>query len=234
MKKSLIIPILILLILTVCFASLGQDMDTVETYVNQYNSGEITAPQLVVYLDYAERKMYEQLDKTEKRAFEESEIQAVFEKNDNKDNFNKPMMPMGNEYQKVFTTDDFDVIFMAQPHFRQDKEYYEEFGEESEEYLKKIDEIIVDCAINNDFIFEANDENKKFIDEQTLICKNEYDDEGSLNKNDFNYWCECYHNKLLFIITDEDFEFFEKNDEWSDIFYKKEDSLSKACFSELR
>jgi hypothetical protein len=116
----------------------------------------------------------------------------------------------------------------------EDKEYYEEFGEESEEYLKKIDEIIVDCAINNDFIFEANDENKKFIDEQTLICKNEYDDEGSLNKNDFNYWCECYHNKLLFIITDEDFEFFEKNDEWSDIFYKKEDSLSKACFSELR
>ena len=46
----------------------------------------------------------------------------------------------------------------------EDKEYYEEFGEESEEYLKKIDEIIVDCAINNDFIFEANDENKKFID----------------------------------------------------------------------
>ena len=43
-------------------------------------------------------------------------------------------MPMGNEYQKVFTTDDFDVIFMAQPHFRQDKEYYEEREEEGKAY----------------------------------------------------------------------------------------------------
>jgi hypothetical protein len=123
MKRGLILITIILLILPVCFASLNTDMDTVQGYVNDYNQGTITAPQLVVYLDYTEHKIYESLEEKDNMAFTESNIQGIFEK-----------AMHNNDYELVFSTDDFDVVFNAHPFVRHDKEYYEMREDMSDSY----------------------------------------------------------------------------------------------------
>ena len=81
MKKGLIVSILVFIfILPVVSASLSSSMDKVQDEVDLYEAGEISAPQLVVYIEYIKNKMYEELDKQNKNAFNESEVVAVFDK----------------------------------------------------------------------------------------------------------------------------------------------------------
>ena len=119
MKRVLILLISILLVLPFLSASLQSSMDEIESYVLQYKQEKISAPQLIVYIEYVQNKMYEILDKEGKRAFNEAEIKTIFEKtNDQDKNF--------AQYQKKFVTGDFDLVFRADSFFRKDKSYYEQ------------------------------------------------------------------------------------------------------------
>ena len=116
---------------------------------------------------------------------------------------------------------------------QQDIDYIDKYGEESEEYIDKIDEVIYNCADKINYIIEPHDDDQKFIDEQILSCKQDYNSQSALNKNDYNNWCTCYHNKLLYLITKEDTDYYEKYNEWGQEFINKENDLADACISLL-
>lgn len=134
--RRLIPLILILLIAPVCYASLDEYMDEVDSYVDDYNSGKLNAAELIVYLEYTTSKMYESLDKEHKEAFTESDVKkALGEKYKEKDK-KKHSDWRESQHEKVFSTDDFDVVFMAHQFYRQDREYYESKEEDTETYYK--------------------------------------------------------------------------------------------------
>jgi hypothetical protein len=124
MKKEAIVFILaVIFILPVVSASLSSNMEKIQDEVDLYEAGEISAPQLVVYIEYIKNKMYEELDKQGKKAFNESEVVAVFDKVDlgRKGKMNQRF----SQYEKRFETSDFHVVFRADSFFRHDPGYYE-------------------------------------------------------------------------------------------------------------
>ena len=122
-KRVIIIVFAFLLILPVVSASLSSNMAEVEEYIEEYKAGKLTAPQLVVHIEYVKNKMYEELDKEERNAFTEGEITSVFDKTSfgEKDRRNQRF----TQYEKRFETDDFQVVFRADSFFRHDRQYYE-------------------------------------------------------------------------------------------------------------
>ncbi len=64
--------------------------------------------------------MYEELDKENKIAFTESEIKTVFVQTEA-----KPWEHYRAQFEKRFSTKDFDVVFTANPFYRKDKNYWE-------------------------------------------------------------------------------------------------------------
>lgn len=68
MKKELITLIITLaLVIPLTSASLQSNFDEITNYISQYESEEINAPQLIVYIEYIKGKMYEELDKKTKK-----------------------------------------------------------------------------------------------------------------------------------------------------------------------
>jgi hypothetical protein len=131
MKKEAILFFVILLVFPMVSASLSTSMEEVTSYVDQYKSKEINAPQLIVYIEYLKNKMYEELDKEGKIAFTETEIESVFEKTEV-----KPWEHWGNQYEKKFITDDFALIFTAHPFYRKDRAYWESRDDNIEIYYR--------------------------------------------------------------------------------------------------
>jgi len=131
MKKGAILFFVILLVFPIASASLSTSMENVTSYVNKYESKEITAPQLIVYIEYIKNKMYEELDKEGKTAFTETEIESVFEKTEV-----KPWEHWGNQFEKQFITDDFALVFTAHPFYRQDRAYWESRDDDIEIYYR--------------------------------------------------------------------------------------------------
>ena len=82
MKKEVVFVLTFIFILPMVPASLSSGMDEIQNYVDQYKTGTISAPQLVVYIEYIKNKMYEDLDKGGRKAFTEAEIETVFDKTD--------------------------------------------------------------------------------------------------------------------------------------------------------
>ena len=124
MKKVIFSLLFILLTIPIVSASLS--LSEVSSYVEDYNEGEINSAQLIVYLEYLQSKMYESLDKEGKKAFTLDEIETVFGKAINDEKI--------EEFEKVFYTSDFAVVFSAYPFYRYDEEYYEKRESESEDY----------------------------------------------------------------------------------------------------
>jgi len=131
MKKEVILLFVILLVFPMASASLSTSMDEVASYVAQYESEGINAPQLVVYIEYIKNKMYEELDKEGKGAFTEAEIKSVFEKTEV-----KPWEHWGNQFEKKFITDDFVLVFTAHPFYRRDRAYWESRDDDLERYYR--------------------------------------------------------------------------------------------------
>jgi len=119
--------LILVLMLPIFSASLSSNMDKVNDYVTQYNSGEINAPQLVVYLDYVRGKMYEELDIDNRKSFTKSEIESVFDKVEKgKRDF------YGPDYQKVFETEDFQIVFATHKFYEYDESYWEKRESEAD------------------------------------------------------------------------------------------------------
>jgi len=126
----LVLSLLIVLVMQgFVSATLSSDMQEVENYVNQYNADSFTAAKLIVYIDYIQNKMYEELDKKGVKAFTEAEIAGVFDKK--KENEYEKWL---EQYEKRFITDDFHIVFHAYSFYRHDKAYYEQREEDSEVY----------------------------------------------------------------------------------------------------
>lgn len=168
--KKIIIPIILILMLPVCLATLSEEMDSVAEYVSRYDKGEISAAQLIVYVEYAKTKMYENLEKENKKTFTEDEVKEVFEAQSDK-------MAYGDlEYQKIFRTDDFNIVFRAHQYYRHDREYYESRDDESSYYHIAYDiqpKEAPSSALKNELAYFISDFSK------------------NMNKDDFNF--EEYH-----------------------------------------
>src|SRR3989338_2970417 len=118
MLKEGIFLISLLVLFPVASATLSESMGEIQSYVNDYNSGVINAPQLIVYMEYAVSKMYR--DSGNSGSFTESEIENIFEKTDA-----KPWEGRSTQYEKTFKARDFDVIFTANSYYNYDRDYWE-------------------------------------------------------------------------------------------------------------
>jgi len=166
MKGVIIFLFVFLVSFSFVSASLEKSFSEIDSYITQYDSGEITAPQLIVYIDYSQNKMYGSL--SGERQISELEVKKFFEKvnnSNNKGNFKR------FEYQKIFQTKDFQIIFYAYPFVRHDREYYE--SKEDLENSYYIDYQLYSSSSVNSFSSEF----ENFVT----------DLKGDLNKKDFNY-----------------------------------------------
>lgn len=148
----------VLLVIPLGHASLSSNMEEIGSYVDDYNRGELGAARLMVYVEYTKNKMYEELDKEHKKAFHEDDIKQVFDPIEQEDFHDKmfegpiPIEIRGGgpfefktkarsiwhsepEFQKVFPTDDFELVFTATSFYRHDREYYESREDESAYYM---------------------------------------------------------------------------------------------------
>jgi hypothetical protein len=132
MKKEAVFILTFILILPLVPASLSSGVDEIQNYVEQYKAGTISAPQLVVYIEYIKNKMYEDLDKVGVKAFTEAEIETVFDKTDLGGGGKRDWR--FTQYEKKFKTNDFHVVFRADSFFRHDREYYEKRETTAENY----------------------------------------------------------------------------------------------------
>jgi len=128
-KEMVVLGLMMVLVLPLVSASLSSNMDEVQTYISQYEAGILNTPQLVVYVEYIQNKMYEELDKSGQRAFTEAEIAGVFDKKQENE-YEKWL----EQYEKRFMTDDFHIVFHAYSFYRHDKAFYEQREEDSEVY----------------------------------------------------------------------------------------------------
>jgi hypothetical protein len=178
MKKEVIFFILVFtFVLPMASATLSSGMDEIQNYVDQYKTGTISAPQLVVYIEYAKNKIYEELDKEGRNAFTETEIEAVFDKSIDDKNDQR-----FSQYEKKFLTNDFEVVFRANSFYRYDREYYEQREEDLTNYYTIDYELV---AANTESFSDLGSEIRKFIsDLKNLVEVNgSADDEELLRKN---------------------------------------------------
>lgn len=117
----------------------------------------------------------------------------------------------------------------------EDIKYIQENDEGSDEFVEKVGEIKSNCAIKTNFYFEEDDteEMKELTNKNIKECKSNYAKDSSLSRNEHNNFCTCYEKKWLSIVSDEDIEYHEQNNEPSDIFLEKEEELAMFCISEL-
>ena len=117
----------------------------------------------------------------------------------------------------------------------EDIKYIEKNDEASETYIKKIDEVKFDCAVEFHyyFDFEVTENLQKSINEDIKDCQSAYTDDAPLSRNKFNNMCICYEKKWDSIVTKEDTEYFKKYDKPSESFKEKEENLIEFCISEL-
>lgn len=168
--EMIIVALALILLFPLTSASLQSNFDEIQIHIEEYNSGQLTAPQLIVYIDYTRNKMYEDLDRANKRAFTETEIKSILTKTE-KDNNNFDYYR--SEYEKEFQTNDFYIVFEAHPFFQRDKEYYET----REDYAEKL--YILDynlVALNIDKERELGDEIKKLATEIENIVETKDDE----------------------------------------------------------
>ncbi|MCD4771542.1 hypothetical protein K8R30_03960 [archaeon] len=201
MKKELVT---LLLALTIIFpltsASLQSNFNEIDEYITEYNSGELNAPQLIVYIDYTRNKMYEDLDRDHKRAFTETEIKSILTKTDKEDkrDYYKP------EYEKKFKTEDFYIVFEAHSFFRRDREYYEE-REEDTEKLYTLDYNLVALGISEED--ELKDQISELATEIKDLIKTRDDTEYIALQEKFSkikskFWEIRSQNKCVKIMED--------------------------------
>lgn len=235
---SLIVFLSLLISISFVSASLEQSFSEVEKYIQQYDSEEITAPQLIVYIDYSQNKMYE--SSSEER-ISETEVKKFFEKVEQNKKFNEFK---GFEYEKKFFTKDFHIIFRAYPYVRHDKEYYESREEEENYYF--IDYQLVSAK---DSGLSLSLEIRAFISdlEQTLeeseFDYKEFQEKFSRIKNSFQRTgkCEEILKELGFSEQEKKYqgiqkEFYflikEKKDEkcWTNPKCEQKCEIKKDCF----
>lgn len=184
MKKTGVFA-LILLLVPVCYSaledtiSIEETMDKIESYVKDYSSGKLDAAELIVYTEYAKNRMYETLDKEDEDAFTEAEIRGVFDEKDEVKSEKEGMFMKEQEmrreplFEKVFPAGDFEVVFMAHPFFRHDRDYYEKKEEEAESYFKVDYDIRPAKSIKS--TEELESELRDFIAElKAVVEKDEY------------------------------------------------------------
>ena len=176
MKKEVVFVLTFIFILPMVPASLSSGMDEIQNYVDQYKAGTISAPQLVVYIEYVKNKIYEELDKEGVKAFTEAEIETVFDKTDLGGDGKRDWR--FTQYEKRFKTDDFHVVFRADSFFRHDREYYEKRETTAENYYIINYELVAVNVAGADLSNEIRDfisDLKAFVDEENVIEK-EYDE----------------------------------------------------------
>lgn len=235
MKKGVVVSILIFISLSpLISASLSSSMDEIENHVNLYRAREISAPQLVVYIEYTKNKMYEELDKQNKKAFDESEIIAVFDKTDLEDSRRDWRF---TQYEKKFETEEFHVVFRADSFFRHDKEYYEKREETTENYYTINYELVAINVASGDLSNEIRD---AITDVKKLVEKNggtdsEYKDtREKLNKIKQKFQEIRNQDKCVKIIEGVGMKENEKEHPSNErsFYYLIEEKIEKNCWTE--
>jgi len=180
-KVVIVVAFACLLFLPVVSASLSLNMAEVERYVNEYKSGSLNAPQLVVNIEYVKSKMYEELDKEDRNSFTEAEIEAVFEKTDFGEEDRRGRKDKRfTQYERKFKTDDFHVVFRADSFFRHDKEYYEKRETTAANYYVINYELVAVNVASSDLSNELTDfisDLNVFIGQGEVVDK-EYEEMG--------------------------------------------------------
>ena len=64
-------------------------------------------------------------------------------------------------------------------------------------------------------------------------CTKAYDSNIGLNRKQHNEWCTCFFSQWTNLITDEDFDYYEKYNEKSKNQINKEEELASACFKDI-
>ena len=120
-------------------------------------------------------------------------------------------------------------------HTIEDLEYVAENDDYSEVFQEKYVKLLVDCAEENDFIFEFDysEETIQGINEDIEDCISNYDKSISLSRVNFNKHCKCYHNKFGNLITEEELEYIQENEEFSPGFKRKKEKLIEICLGEI-
>lgn len=120
-------------------------------------------------------------------------------------------------------------------HTIEDLEYVAENDDYSEVFQEKYVKLLVDCAEENDFIFEFDysEETIQGINEDIEDCISNFDKSIGLSRVNYNKHCKCYHNKFGNLITEEEFEYIQKNDEFSPGFKRKKEKLIEICLGEI-
>lgn len=120
-------------------------------------------------------------------------------------------------------------------HTLEDIKYLEENDDYSDIFQEKFAKLLVDCADENDFIFEFDysEETIQGINEDIEDCISNYDKSIGLSRINFNKHCKCYHNKWGNLITEEEIQYIQKNDEFSPGFERKKQKLIEICLSEI-
>lgn len=138
----------ILLLVPFVSADIESSFSEVKDYMNQYDAGEITAPQLMVYVAYARNKMYE--GEGDKGDLTESEVKKYFDEVERNDKFRNYW---DAPYQKVFLGKDFNIVFKARGFVRNDREYYESRDDAEKSYYVDYELVPV---ISSDVSLEEN------------------------------------------------------------------------------
>ncbi len=232
--------IALLFIFPFASASLVDDVVSDFTeYVGQYEDGDLTAPELVVYLESALSKTYEVKENIDVSDIERK-MQAVDHGRSNK----KSNYSGFQEYKKEFITDDFKIILNAFPNMHYSEDFYESRSDEKEGtytfgfYIEAL-EIYNDDAesLFNKFIEKlediTEDEDDKSFDFmgmseefQNVRSAVQFEASGSLdNCNEFlsNIMIENIPDNFI----DETLETEEEMNENNDFKYNKKDNHSK-------
>ncbi len=119
-KLFLVFFLSFFLIPTVFSYSVEEGAEEFENYITQYKDDDITTPQLIVYLEYVQSRMYSILDKEDREGFTESEIETIFGSIED------------DTARKEYLTDDFKIIFEANLFYGTN--LYEDRGMSGEDY----------------------------------------------------------------------------------------------------
>ena len=225
MKKEGLFVILFLVLLCVPFvsANIEESFSEIQDYIFKYDAGELTAPQLMVYISYARNKMYEDMDEQQ---LSESEVKKVFDKVDrSKNNY------WDAEYEKVFFGEDFNVVFKARSFIKHDRESYES-REDTQKYYYIDYELVP--VVSSDFSFEKKldsfiEEIKETVDDEDLDYEG-LQEEFSAIRTLFQKSVDCVE-----FAEDYGFEYEEKDYPSSEKRYYKilETEMKEDCWTEM-
>jgi len=205
-KWGFLFVLAVFLILPAVSANIEETFFEIQNYLDDYDAGELTAPQLIVMIDYSRNKMYEN---SKNQEISETEIKKVFDKVDldkNK-NYNDA------EYEKIFYGKDFNVVFKARSFVRHDRDYYEARGDSEKFYFIDYNLVSVvssDSTLEEDleeFIEEINET----VGDETLDyeeLQDKFSEIRTLFQKDVN--CEEIAESLEFEYEEKDYPSKEK------------------------